>query len=81
MHPFQFLFRLLREPKLNNVLTMDEMQGIVIHYANSDKKATFDKVVDMILEFRNTGTVDGYISDTSTKTYSNIANTFSITLA
>ena len=76
VHPFQFLFRLLREPKLNNVLTMDEMQGIVIHYANSDKKATFVKVVDMILEFRNNGTVDGYIYDTPTKTYSNIANTF-----
>lgn len=76
VHPFQFLFRLLREPKLNNVLTMEEMQGIVIHYANSDKKATFDKVTDMIIEFRNTGKVNGYICDTPTKTYSNIANTF-----
>ena len=76
VHPFQFLFRLLREPKLNNVLTMAEMQGIIIHYATSDKKAVFDKVVDMIVELRQTGTVAGYISDTPTKTYSNIANTF-----
>jgi len=76
VHPFQFLFRLLREPKLNNVLMMEEMQGIVIHYASSDKKATFEKVVDMIAEFRNNGTVEGYICDTATKTFSNIANTF-----
>ena len=76
VHPFQFLFRLLREPKLNNVLTMSEMQGIVIHYATSDKKATFDKVVDMIVEYRNTGTVKGYVCDTKTKTFGNIANTF-----
>ncbi len=76
VHPFQFLFRLLREPKLNNVLTMAEMQGIVIHYAISDKKATFDKVVDMIVQYRTTGAVEGFVRDTKTKTFSNIANTF-----
>ena len=76
VHPFQFMFRLLKDPRLENTLTMEEMQGIVIHYANDDSVATFEKIVNMILEYRRSGNCNGYIQDTDTKTFSNIANTF-----
>lgn len=76
VHPFQFMFRLLRDERLNNRLSMEEMQGIVIHYAKDDNDDTFENVVRRICEYRVTGTCDGYVIDTDTKTYSNIANTF-----
>ena len=76
VHPFQFMFRLLKEPRLENTLSMEEMQGVVIHYAKDDGDVTFEKVVNLILEYRNTGSCDGYVEDTDTKTFSNIANTF-----
>lgn len=76
VHPFQFMFRLLKEPRLGNTLSMEEMQGIVIHYAKDDGDVTFEKVVNLILEYRNTGNCNGYVEDTDTKTFSNIANTF-----
>ena len=75
VHPFQFLFRLLRDPRLNNVLSMDEMFGIVIHKASSDDDDVFQSVVESILKYRE-GKLDGFIQDTKTKTFSNIANTF-----
>lgn len=74
VHPFQFMFRLLRDPRLENVLTMEEMYGIVIHRAVSDSTRTFEDVVNRILHYRQFH--DGLIADTGTKTYSNIANTF-----
>lgn len=76
VHPFQFIFRLLKEPRLENTLSMEEMQGIVIHYAKDDGDFTFEKIVNMILEYRNTGSCNGYVEDTDTKTFNNIANTF-----
>ena len=76
LHPFQFMFRLLRDPRLNNCLSMEEMAGIVIHYAKSDNAACFEDVVNKILQYRFTGIVEGFVRDTKTKTYNNIANTF-----
>lgn len=75
VHPFQFLFRLLRDSRLNNVLTMEEMFGIVIHTATSDEEETFQNVVQSILQYRE-GKFDGFVQDTETKSFSNIANTF-----
>jgi len=76
VHPFQFMFRLLRDPRLDNTLSMEEMYGIVIHYAKDDSELTFEKVIRLILSYRADGTCDGFIDDTSTKSFSNIANTF-----
>ena len=76
VHPFQFMFRLLRDSRLNNTLCMEEMYGIVIHQATSDDDATFEKVVDKIIKFRQNVKDSDYVEDTDTKTYSNIANTF-----
>lgn len=75
VHPFQFMFRLLRDPRLENALTMEEMYGIVIHKAVSDSRDVFEDVVSRIIRYRQNVT-DGFIVDTDTKTYSNIANTF-----
>lgn len=55
---------------------MEEMQGIVIHQANSDSIEIFEKVVGKILRYRQEIKDDDYVEDTPTKTYSNIANTF-----
>lgn len=76
VHPFQFLFRLLRDQRLDNKLSMEEMSGIVIHYAKSDNTDCFEDVINKILRYRSDGKLEGFIEDTSTKTYSNIANTF-----
>ena len=76
VHPFQFIFRLLRDERLGNELSMEEMSGIVIHYSTSDNSKCYENVVGKILDFREKGNCDGYINDTETKTYSNIANTF-----
>lgn len=75
LHPFQFLLRLLRDPRLDNYLSMEEMFGIVIHKANADTEEVFEDVVNRILRYRQ-GDIRDFISDTETKTYSNIANTF-----
>lgn len=75
VHPFQFMFRLLREPRLENTLTMEEMYGIVIHRAVSDSGKVFEDVVNRIVRYRQNIT-EGFVDDTDTKTYSNIANTF-----
>ena len=76
VHPFQFMFRLLKDPRLKNTLSMDEMQGIVIHYASSDNDKVFEDVVKRILKYRDEKEDGGYVKDTPTKTYANIANTF-----
>lgn len=76
VHPFQFLFRLLRDSRLNNMLSMEEMSGIVIHFAKSDSTACFEDVVNKILEYRSSGRAEGFVEDRKTKTYSDIANTF-----
>lgn len=75
VHPFQFMFRLLRDPRLENMLTMEEMYGIVIHKASSDSDDVFNDVVDRIIRYRH-NVHDDFIPDTDTKTFSNIANTF-----
>lgn len=75
VHPFQFMFRLLRDPRTDNTLTMEEMYGIVIHRAVSDSNEVFEDVVSRIVKYRQ-NVADGFIEDTETKTYSNIANTF-----
>ncbi len=76
VHPFQFIFRLLMDSRLNNVITMEEMYGIIIHTAKSDDNTVFEDVVNRILQFRKNMEIDGYMNDTPTKAYSNIANTF-----
>lgn len=75
VHPFQFIFRLLRDERLNNTLSMEEMYGIVIHKAVSDSDSVFEDVVGRIVRYRQ-GIETGFVVDTETKTYSNIANTF-----
>ncbi len=75
VHPFQFLFRLLRDPRLGNMLTMEEMYGIVIHQAVSDTADVFEGVVSKILRYRQND-MGEFVFDTKTKTFSNIANTF-----
>ncbi len=75
IHPFQFIFRLLKDPRLENNLSMEEMYGIVIHRAVSDSNEVFEDVVSRIVRYRHNLT-EGFIFDTDTKTYSNIANTF-----
>lgn len=75
VHPFQFLFRLLRDPRLNNELTMKEMYGIVIHHADSDSNEVFEDVVSRILRYRQND-LDDFVEDTDKNTYSNVANTF-----
>ena len=75
VHPFQFMFRLLRDPRLENNLTMEEMYGIVIHKACSDSDEVFEDVISRIVRYRQ-NISDEFVQDTETKTYSNIANTF-----
>ena len=76
IHPFQFMFRLMRDSRLGGYITMDEMAGIVIHYADSDSHECFENIVNMILELRKGKIITQYIQDTKSKTYQNIANTF-----
>ena len=75
VHPFQFMFRLLRDPRLENFLTMEEMYGIVIHQAVSDSTEVFEDVVNRILAYRQ-NVKSEFVEDTEKKAYSNIANTF-----
>lgn len=76
VHPFIFMFRLLRDEQLNGYISMDEMKLIVIHEAVSDDDRCYSRVVSDILEYRATGINRNGISDTRTQTYNNIANTF-----
>lgn len=78
VHPFQFMFRLLVDDRLDNYITMDEMQLIVIHCADSDSSACFETVVSDILFYRKTNTLRKSVAspaDKDVKTYWNIANT------
>lgn len=75
VHPFQFMFRLMRDARLENYISMDEMYGIVIHYAKSDSDDVYEEVVSRILKFRN-GEECGFVNDDRNKTLCNIANTF-----
>lgn len=75
IHPFQFMFRLLRDPRLENTLSVSEMRGIVIHRAVNDSPAVFEDVVDRIVRYRH-NVLDGFVEDTDTKTFWNISNTF-----
>lgn len=63
VHPFQFTFRLLRAPELENYLTMDEMAYIVIQEANSDSNECFEKVRDWIVSYRAGGSVSDKVAD------------------
>lgn len=76
IHPFQFMMRLLVDPRLDNCIAMNEMSGIIIHYARSDSETCYEKVVKTILEYRQHGSHSDYVEDDSNKTYNNIANTF-----
>jgi len=76
VHPFVFMFRLLREPRLEGYITMDEMKLIIIHEAITDDNKCFNKVVESILEYRTSGLNSNGIQDTNTGTYREIANTF-----
>lgn len=78
VHPFQFLFRLLLDPRLDNTITMEEMAGIVIHKARTDANDCFDDVVARIIAYR-AGDKSDLVTDTQgkdPKTFLNIANTF-----
>ena len=74
VHPFQFMVNLLLDDELGHCITMDEMQGIVIHFAFSDSLTCFENVKKKILQYR-AGNNDVIKPDIK-KTYSNIANTF-----
>ncbi|MBR3122411.1 hypothetical protein IKF28_03145 [Candidatus Saccharibacteria bacterium] len=76
VHPFQFIFRLLRDERLENYLQAEEMRGIVIHYAISDNNRTYESVVQKILAYRQEVPNAGFVEDTPDKAYGNIANTF-----
>ena len=55
------------------------MYRIIIHWAISDSKDTFEHVVFLILQFRQNKLTDNtevYKEDTPTQTYQNVANTF-----
>ena len=74
VHPFQFMLRLLRDPRLENTLSMEEMYGIVIHRATSDSNEVFEDVVSRIIRYRQ-NVMEGFVEDTDSKKYSDIANT------
>ena len=76
IHPFLFLFRLLMDDRLNKYITADEMKLIIIHEAHSESTRCYESIVNSILEFRETGVNKNGITDTPTKTYAEIANTF-----
>lgn len=76
VHPFLFMLRLLRDPRLGGYITMDEMKLIIIHEGVSDSKSCLESVIDDILDFRKTGSNRNGITDTSTRKYGDIANTF-----
>lgn len=63
VHPFQFVFRLLRAPELENHLTMEEMAYIVIQEADSDSNECFEKVRDWIVAYRAGGNVSDKVID------------------
>lgn len=52
VHPFQFIVNLLLDDELGHCITMDEMQGIVIHFAFSDSLTCFENVKSKILQYR-----------------------------
>ena len=76
IHPFVFMFRLLRDKRLEGYITMDEMKLIIIHEAKKDTDKCFESVVNSIIRFRETGKNDNGISDTKKGRYNDIANTF-----
>ena len=76
VHPFLFLFKLLRDKRLHGYLTMDEMKLIVIHDATSDSQSCFNNVLQSILDYRATGVNRNGVVDTPTGKYNDIANTF-----
>jgi len=75
IHPFQFVFRLLLDDRLQGFLTIEEMAGIVIHFAKTDSEQCLNDVVCKIQDYRKNGTCAGFVADTKSKTYGNIANT------
>lgn len=63
VHPFQFLFRLLKHPLLDGYLSRDEIALIVIHLAKSDDEKCLNAVAEAIINFRNTGRALPYIEE------------------
>lgn len=76
VHPFQFMFKLLRDPRLDGIINADEMYGLIIHYAKSDDNDCFEHVVELICKHRQNLDIPEFIHDTDKRAYSNIANTF-----
>lgn len=68
VHPFQFIFRLLRCPDLENYLTADELAYIVIHLAKTDSDLCFNSVVKSILDFRKNDIYPDFITEQITIT-------------
>jgi len=63
VHPFQFLFKLLRHELLSNYLTMDEIALIIIHEAKEDSEACFAKVLSQIVDYRASGVIPDYVAN------------------
>lgn len=77
IHPFQFLLRLLRDKRLSNYLTADEIAYIVISEASSDSSEVFENVVSKILDSRQAENPFGIEKKADEKkALYNIANTF-----
>ncbi|WP_286076481.1 AlwI family type II restriction endonuclease [Parabacteroides goldsteinii] len=77
VHPFQFLVRLLCDPRLENHLGTEEIAYIVIHDAKTDSSPDFEKVVNSILSYRagDLSLVNCKKSQEKYKSFYNIANT------
>lgn len=77
IHPFQFLMRLLLDPRLENRLDADEIAYLVIHDAKSDSLTNFNDVVEAILDYRSgdLSAVNIRKSEEKHKAFYNIANT------
>lgn len=61
IRPFRFLLRLLRDPRLDNYLTQEEIGRVVAVEADNESDKTFEHVVSKILEYRIDGV--GSLSD------------------
>lgn len=77
IHPFQFLMKLLLDPRLENHLDADEIAYLVIHDAKSDSLTNFNDVVEAILDYRSgdLSAVNLRKSEEKHKAFYNIANT------
>lgn len=63
VHPFIFLFKLLRCSELENYLTTDEIAYIIIHFAQFDSDDCFARVLAYILSYRKYRTLPEKIAN------------------